>query len=174
MPPPSPTPVPAPSPTQTVLVNLPPELVHKLASPDDHWWAQPAATMGAAGIALLAAAVALFGVWLQVRQAHKNARRAALAEAYASAWELLRAFSLTREANDREVATDYAKAFVAALNATGQLIVLGKFKKTVTAMKELTTGATEEAKKSSPVDGAPSPLIELVERVEKAIKAAKV
>lgn len=174
MPPPTPTPVPAPSPPQTIMVNLPPELLHKLAAPDNHWWAQPAATLGAALIALIAAVVALSGVWLQLSRTHKSDRRAALAEAYASAWELLRTFSTLRTAlMDSDRATEYAKAYTRALTATGQLIVLGKMDRTAEAMQQLTTSATE-AVKTPPMGDDVTPLLALVETVEETIKRAKV
>ncbi|GAA4297599.1 hypothetical protein [Mycobacterium paraffinicum] len=76
---PPPTPIPAPtpsavqSPTQTVIVNLPPDVIDKL-SPHETGLPQSWATIIAACIAVAAAAIALLGVWWQIRSAAREAR----------------------------------------------------------------------------------------------------
>jgi alkanesulfonate monooxygenase SsuD/methylene tetrahydromethanopterin reductase-like flavin-dependent oxidoreductase (luciferase family) len=72
----------APS-TQTVMVNLPPEVVDKL-SPHQSGLPQSWATIIAAFIAVVAALIALGGVWWQIRSAAREAandRAAAAKEA---------------------------------------------------------------------------------------------
>lgn len=74
MPPPTTPPVPpppGPPPTQHVLVNFPPELVDKFASHGPAWLTGPLATLIAAGVAILAAAIAFIAV---NRQINANAR----------------------------------------------------------------------------------------------------
>jgi hypothetical protein len=79
VPPPTPVtptqpPSPVPSPTQTVVVNLPPDVVNKL-SPHESGLPQSWATIIAATIAVLAALIALAGVSWQVRSAAAEARK---------------------------------------------------------------------------------------------------
>jgi hypothetical protein len=78
MPPPTPvTPTPPPSPvsspTQTVMINLPTDVVNKL-SPHEGGLPQSWATIIAAGIAVFAALIALGGVWWQIRSTAREAR----------------------------------------------------------------------------------------------------
>jgi hypothetical protein len=71
VPPPTPPPIPppAPAPTQTVVVNIPPELVDRFA-PHGPWLTGPIATLIAAAVALLAAGIAF---WAVNRQMSGNA-----------------------------------------------------------------------------------------------------
>lgn len=71
---PSPSPTPNDEPTQTVQMQLPPEVVETLTA-DPGGLTQPTATLIAAGFAVLAALVALAGVWWQVKSNDKRTSR---------------------------------------------------------------------------------------------------
>lgn len=78
VPEPVPTPVePAPpTPIQIEqLFNLPPEVIEKLTPPDPSGLTQPVATLLAAGIALVAACIAWWGVDRQIKANHANTNR---------------------------------------------------------------------------------------------------
>ncbi|WP_441963516.1 hypothetical protein [Mycolicibacterium houstonense] len=83
VPSPPPVPVEAPPPTQTVIVNLPADIVDKL-SPHESGLSTPWATIIAACITVLAAGVALFGIWWQIRAAAEQSRRSIRAAAAVS------------------------------------------------------------------------------------------
>ena len=51
------------------MLNLPPELVDKIASHDPTWWAQPLATVIAGLLALAGAGVAFWAVRRQIKSA---------------------------------------------------------------------------------------------------------
>jgi len=70
--PPVAPPNPPPSPTQTVVVNLPPELVHKLSEPSSFFWLTPLATVLAGLLALAGAAVAYRAVKRQINANAQN------------------------------------------------------------------------------------------------------
>ncbi|WP_131726924.1 MULTISPECIES: hypothetical protein [Mycobacteroides] len=76
-------PTPSPSPTQAIVVNIPPEVLDRMA-PHETLLSQPVATVIAATIALAAAAIALIGVRIQISSAARESqrdRRAAFARA---------------------------------------------------------------------------------------------
>lgn len=97
----APTPPPLPSPTQTVLVNLPPDVVKHLSphvsGPTAAW-----ATIIAAGIAVCGAVIAFLGVAWQVRTAANNAREERKADAAALTRKLNHEIAATREHREQE------------------------------------------------------------------------
>ena len=117
MPPPSPIPVPPvpvpvpsvpvpapPIPPPNVSVNLPAELVVRLPEHHDYnWLAQPIATVLAATIALIAAAIAWSSSRAQINAEDRRQRRTErldlLAEAHSHANEILFAWAATMEPN---------------------------------------------------------------------------
>jgi hypothetical protein len=84
---PTPAPNPVPLPTQTVVVNLPTDVVNKL-SPHESGLPQSWATIIAACIAIAAALLALWGVSRQIRADSRTARQSRLIERMARAIEL--------------------------------------------------------------------------------------
>ncbi|GAA3532456.1 hypothetical protein [Mycolicibacterium helvum] len=79
--PPTPSiPVPTPTPTQVVIVNLPSDVVDKL-SPHETGLPISWATIIAACITVLAAFIALGGIWWQIRAAAKDSRSNRVADA---------------------------------------------------------------------------------------------
>lgn len=74
-PPPPALPLPTSSPTQTIVVNLPPEVIDKLGPHQSPWLTQPIATVVAATIALLAAAIAYHGLRSQLGATAAEARK---------------------------------------------------------------------------------------------------
>lgn len=141
---------------------------------------QPQATVAAASIAVAAALIAWSGVRMQIKAEDQRRRRAdqvdALTAAYAAAYNLVRTWAVTRAAEGREVADDYAKAYVQMLSATGRLVALGGFDSAVATMKVLSDKTTELS--SSPPAGHAARVSEsnslgdVLKAVEDAITAA--
>jgi hypothetical protein len=104
-----PTPPPSPNPpTQTVVVNIPPELVDKFAPHGPSWLTGPSATLIAGLLALIGAGIAFCAVHRQINANSKSVEKQIQANAAAVARQIEAAGAHERRKERLEVVTEAA------------------------------------------------------------------
>lgn len=163
----------------TIDLNIPPEVLDKLAPPDASWFTQPIATVIAAGLAIVAAGVAW---WNVSRQIHADDRRNSRLERVNAAGEALTAVhdyidqtAKQRAANRRPVGQRDVAAVQQYIDAgnrifisQSKLSVSGGFDDSVAALGTLLTELFRYVN-NDPVANAES-IVALKEAVTTAIK----
>jgi len=139
-------------------IDLPNDLVNCVPATDPGWLTQPRATVLAACIALVAAAIAWASTRAQIRAEDRRARRTerldALTEATAAAHDLALSWGTLMEGPSAESRESYSSAFVRTLLARGKLEILGGYRTVIEALEDVIDEATQASKRPGPPDGA--------------------
>ncbi|GCB01627.1 hypothetical protein [Mycolicibacterium sp. NCC-Tsukiji] len=120
---------------------------------DPHWWAQPAATLIAATIALIAAGLAWHAATSQAREASRRDRItnriAALADAQAAALNLARTAVMFGVYGTDEEHRDFNQAYASTMVSKTKLIALGGYREVADALDSVLSAASNEKRSTA-------------------------